>query len=150
MNKLYIVTATVAVVVGGAVFFGGMQYQKSQTRSLFTQRGGFMQQNGQGGIQRQGAANGLRPVNGEIISQDDSSVTVKMPDNSTKIIILSEKTTITKASSAEKADLKTGEQINVFGTQNADGSITAQNISLGGMFRAAGAPSSSATPNPAK
>jgi hypothetical protein len=91
---------------------------------------------------------GMTPVGGEIISQDDTSVTVKMPDGSSKIVILSENTTINKSSTGSKTDLKTGEQITAFGTQNQDGSVTAQNISIGGMmFRGMGGqPIPSATP----
>lgn len=58
-----------------------------------------------------------------------------MQDGSTKIIILSDQTVINKSSEGSKSDLKTGERVTTFGTENSDGSITAQNISIGGMFR---------------
>ena len=42
---------------------------------------------------------------------------------------------INKASTGSKKDLKTGIRVVVFGIENSDGSITAQNISLGQFLR---------------
>lgn len=126
-----IITVIVALVVGAVAFYGGMQYQMRQRPNF----AGF--RSGQNGQQFQGRGNfqGARPVNGEIINQDDKSITVKMQDGSTKIVIVSDQTTINKASEGSKSDLKNGERVTAFGTENSDGSITAQNISLGGMLR---------------
>jgi flagellar basal body-associated protein FliL len=136
----------VAVVVGAAAFFGGVQYQKSKVSSIangqyggssFRQGGGrqAMMQGGQAG--QSGQTQGMRPVSGQIASMDDKSITVKLPDGSSKIIVLSDTTKFNKSSEGTKADLKTGEQVMAFGTEGADGSVTAQNISIGGggMFR---------------
>lgn len=145
MKNSYIITLVVAILVGAASFYGGMQYQMRQRPTMGGQFAGRMGgpngSGGPGGMQG-GQRNmmGMAPVGGEIISQDDTSVTVKMSDGSTKIVILSENTTINKSSAGSKTDLKTGEQITAFGTQNQDGSITAQNISIGGamVFRGMG------------
>lgn len=83
---------------------------------------GFRQRNGQN-------ANS-RAVRGDIVSVDEQGITVKLTDGSTKNVFLSSSTSITKATSAAKADLKTGETVMVFGQTNADGSVTAQNVSL--------------------
>jgi hypothetical protein len=89
---------------------------------------------GQNGQQR--AGQGLRPVNGTIISQDENSITVKLQDNSSKIILLNENSLINKTESGTKEDLTEGTEITVFGQENGDGSLTAQNIQIGtGMFR---------------
>lgn len=142
----------VAVLVGVAGFYGGMQYQKGQGIAGDAQ---FANQAGPGGqrmMRFQGGQNGQgnqtfrnganRPVSGEIISQDASSITVKMQDGSTKNIILSDKTTINKSEAAAKSDLKNGEQVTVFGTTNADGSVTAQMVSMGQMMFFRGGPGS--------
>lgn len=136
-----LIAVLAAIVFGAGGFFGGMQYQKNQALQL-------RQLNGQGGNQGQGrrfGANGTRPTAGDIISADDKSITVKMMDGSSKIVILSDKTQINKAATATKSDLKVGERVAVFGTDNSDGSVTAANIQLNPQLRGAGS-SPSASP----
>src|SRR3990167_4973882 len=146
MNKSLIITFIAVILAVGFGFFAGTKYQQSQ-------RGNFTRQFGNGGNGRfmtgqfpngSGAnRNGFRPVAGEIISADDKSITVKLSDGSSKIIILGNSTKINKASEASRAELKTGEQVSVFGTENSDGSVTAQNIQMGMMLRIS-SPSASA------
>ncbi len=126
IKTLYVII--IVVLVGAGTFFGGMQYQKSK------QPAGLAGRNGQGGFGR-GNVQGQRPVSGDIISQDSNSVTVKLQDGSSKIIILSGTTTINKATAGSVSDLKIGERVTAFGTANSDGSVTAQNLSVGTMFR---------------
>jgi len=130
-NNNLIVTLIAVVVVGAVAFFGGMQFQKSQAPGFGNRQA--MMTGGPNGQMGQGRSNfqGMRPVSGEIISQDDNSITVKMEDGSSKIIILSDDTSINKTSEGAKADLKTGEKVTAFGTENSDGSVTAQNVSIG-------------------
>ncbi len=109
-----------------------MKYQQSKQPS-FTRSGSQGGRTGQG--QPSGNRQGFQPVNGEIISSDDKSITVKLTDGSSKIVLVSEKTTINKASQATKVDLKTGEKVAVFGQQNTDGSVTAQRIQLNLLLR---------------
>lgn len=135
MKNNQIIVIVLLIVVGGGAFFGGMQYQKSKQSSFFGQFGnnGFQ---GQGrGMMGGNRANGFRPVNGEIISSDDKSITVKLADGSTKIIILSDSTVINKEAKAAKSDLKTGEKVAVFGQTNSDGSVTAQSVQLNPNIR---------------
>lgn len=139
-TKMYAITGVTIIVVGALSFYGGMRYQMTQRPSFASgqfgnQPGRMPGQGGQLGAQngtqnRQGMM-GQRPVMGEILSQDDTSMTVKTQDGGSKIILFSDKTVINKASQGAKTDLKVGEQITVFGTQNQDGSITAQNVSIG-------------------
>jgi len=63
------------------------------------------------------------------------TITVKLEDGSSKIILLSEKTSINKASEGSITDLTAGEKVAVFGTTNADGSVTAQNIQINPVAR---------------
>ncbi|MEN9328535.1 MAG: hypothetical protein RI947_1343 [Candidatus Parcubacteria bacterium] len=58
-----------------------------------------------------------------------------MPDESTKLVILSSTTKVHKNAETTKDELKTGTQISVIGTQNSDGSVTAQDILLGFGFK---------------
>ncbi|MGB9911338.1 MAG: DUF5666 domain-containing protein [Microgenomates group bacterium] len=131
MKNNLMVTIAVAVLAGGIGFFAGMKYQQSRRSSFFRQFG-----SGQGVRGGQGQLRGgFRPVQGEIISADEKSITVKLTDGSSKIIILSENTQINKAEKVDKEELKVGEKVAVFGQENSDGSVTAQNIQLNPEFR---------------
>lgn len=145
MKKEYAITILLSVITAGLGFFGGMKYQESR-------RGSFARQlNGQGIRPGQnGNRQGFRPVSGEIISSDATSVTVKLTDGSTKIVILTDKTTINKAEAVTKDDLKTGQTIAVFGNENADGTVTAQTVQLNPQLRMGGlrGASPSAAPTP--
>ncbi len=129
-NNNLLLTALVAIVVGGAAFFGGMKYQQSQMAA--TQSAARAQFGSRGG----GAArNGARGVVGEIISTDGKTMTLKLADGSSKIVILSSSVAIYKATAGTLADLSTGARVSVFGTDNADGTVSAQNIQLNPVMR---------------
>jgi len=118
------------VAFAGAAFFGGMKFQQNQRGDGALAQTGASQAHGQFQGNQEEARSGFRPVNGEIIAQDETSVTVKLEDGSSKIVILSDNTSINKASTGAKSDLKTGERVFVIGQENSDGSVTAQNIEL--------------------
>lgn len=115
----------VALVAGGAGVFGGIWYQQSK-QPAFGRQAGTRGSLGFGGT----SGAGFRPVSGQILASDSSSITVKMNDGSSRIVLLSDKTIINKAAAATKDDLKVGETVAVFGQSNSDGSLTAQNIQL--------------------
>ena len=129
-NNMIIIVIVVALVVGAGGFFAGMKYQ--QSKSPAGRFGNF--QNARNGNTGQ-RAQGFRPVNGEIISSDDKSITVKLQDGSSKIVLLTDTTSINKSSEGSKSDLKLGEKVAVFGTENSDGSVTAQNVQLNPLSR---------------
>ena len=125
---MMIVSAILVIIAAVGGFFGGMQYQKGNAGSnlaqggngAFRQRSGMMGQNGQN----------FRPVRGQVLSQSSNTLTVKLSDGSTKIVVLSGSTVYLKSTTALQGDLKTGDTVNVVGTQNSDGSVTAQDIQL--------------------
>lgn len=133
-NKQIIITLVVAIIVGAAAFFGGMQYQKFQRNVFFTTNGG---EGGRFGGARfgQGGRGGFTPVIGQITESDDKTMTVKMQDGSSKIVVLSGTSSINKSSAGTKSDLKAGETVAVFGSTNSDGSVTAQSIQLNPQMR---------------
>ena len=138
MKNNWLLTIIIALVVGGVGFYGGMKYQQMQRRSFANGQfgGGQFFINGQG--QRNGNGvnrGGFRPVSGQIISANQTSITVKLQDGSSRIIILSDKTQINKAEKVDKNQLTTGAEVAVFGTENSDGSVTAQNIQLNPVMR---------------
>lgn len=135
----YIISALLLLIGLGIGFFGGTKYQQGKVAGAATSgqnRGRFGNGNGIGG----------RATAGEIISKDDKSITVKMQDGSTKIVLLSSSTTINKASEGSVGDLTTGERVAVFGTTNSDGSVTAQNIQINPLIRNGQSPMPSSTP----
>ena len=134
MKSIYFVIAILVVLVGGGAFFAGMKYQQSKQPAFLRQTGGVQGQRTGTGENRMG----FRPVNGEIISSDEKSITVKLQDGSSKIVLFSDSTEINKAAEATKEDLKAGEKVAVFGTENSDGTVTAQNIQLNPEFREPG------------
>ncbi len=126
-SKNLLITIIVVIVIGAAGFFGGMQYQQNKNRSTL---GAFGQRNGMMGQRAGQNGQNFRPVRGSIISSDDKSITVKMQDGSSRIVLFSDKTVFLKSQSGSKSDLKTGDTVNVIGTQNSDGSVTAQDVQI--------------------
>ena len=121
--------AIIALLIGGvAGFFGGTKYQLSKRATSNGQFGAGRL--GNGGRGRNGGA-----VIGDILSVDNSGITVKLQDGSSKIVLVTDSTSINKAAQATKSDLTNGARVAVFGTVNADGSVTAQNVQLNPMFR---------------
>lgn len=132
--------AFVALLVGGGIgFFGGREYQKNQRTTTLGQLG-FRGGSGANGAGRFRNGNG---VVGTILSVDVNSITVRLLDGSSRIVLLTDTTNINKATQASVSDLMKGERVAAFGMPNSDGSVTAQNIQLNPMTR-----EMSATPSP--
>ncbi len=142
IKPIYVLILVIVFAAGG--FYGGVLYQKSQSPSMAQTMndsqggksgpqivnddgsGDFKMKGGQGPMQK------MEPVSGQIISQDSNSITVKLEDGSSKIINFTDQTKINKTTEVAVSDLKTGEQITALGSTNTDGSVTAENISIGG------------------
>jgi len=126
----------IAILAGGIGFLGGMKYGQSRGsvagRNFQNLTPEQRQQMGRGanlqGNRNGPAGSGL--VNGEIISQDDKSVTVKLRDGGSQIIFFSDTTSISKMADGAPTDLVVGKSITVTGSANSDGSITAQSIQI--------------------
>lgn len=137
MKKL--LPGIIAVIVIGLIsFYGGLKLGESknvQTNVLqggnFGQMGGpqMMTQNGTTGTRRTGTQGG-NFINGEILSADDKSITIKLADSGSKIVFYSDSTKVVKSTDASAAELTQGTNIMVNGTSNSDGSLTATNIQI--------------------
>ena len=114
------------MIAAGVGFVGGMQYQKNLRTQVSRQFGAGVG----AGANRTRTGGNFRPVAGEVIKSDDKSITVKLTDGSSRIVLLTDKTVISKSSDATKTDVVIGEKVAVFGTDNSDGSVTAQNVQI--------------------
>ena len=120
-NNIVILIAVLCLAsgFGGGYFF--KNYQVEKMRPNFgnqindRQRNGLGPQTGFGGM-----------VTGEIIAQDEKTITVKIQDGSTKMVIFGDSTMYSKTQTAEKSELSVGNQVRIFGTVNSNGSITAR------------------------
>jgi hypothetical protein len=123
----------IAVIVAAGAFFGGMKYGQSKNSGTFS-RQNFNSAN-VSGLRGAGRGNGF--ASGEIISKDDpakdgagKSITIKLPDNGSKIVFFSDSTEVSKFVSGASSDLEIGKTVIINGSTNADGSITAQSIQI--------------------
>jgi hypothetical protein len=149
MNKKQIVPIIIAAVVVGALgFAGGVQYGKA-----VAPQGGSAQvgaaPGGQGtgrtgGMTRRGGA-GSGFAGGQIISKNDTSITLQSPDGSSLIVFISTSTPVTKSVQGSLSDLTVGEQVSVTGSTNSDGSIVAQSVQVRPAMQADKARASGAT-----
>jgi hypothetical protein len=133
MKKNLIVTVLLILVVAAGSFFGGMKYGVAKkTANGAAQRFGQMAGTGQRAFGDAGGfrANGANLVNGEVLSKDDKSVTVKLNDGGSKIVFFSDATKFMKTATDTIDNLKVGDNIMANGTANADGSISAESIQL--------------------
>lgn len=128
MNK-NVITTVGGLIIAGVFFYVGMYYQKSKMPEI----GSGVNGGSRSGLQ--GIGGGARNnvggfTAGEIISKDASSVTIKMQDGSTKIVLVSDSTQVTKNTNGTLGDLTTGVNISVTGTINSDGSVTAKSLQI--------------------
>lgn len=142
MNKLIVKILVAVIVAGGAGFFGGMKYQQGKIpargnsalgqnlQNLTPEQRQQLRQNNPGGARLSGNNSSGGFVAGEIIGKDEKSITVKLRDGGSKIVFLSNATVIGKQATGTPEDLLTGKQVQVVGTNNQDGTVTAQNINL--------------------
>jgi len=123
-NNLMIITIT-GIVLGSSGFFAGIKYQQNQAPNFDN-----MSKNATMRQRPGGPAHELSSVRGSIISQDKDSLTIKMTDDSSKIILLPDLTKINTTSEASREDLTIDDQVVIFGQTNSDGSISAETIQI--------------------
>jgi len=131
MKKTIVLCVLLVLIAGAGSFFGGMKYTQAKNSATRTQQAAA-RQGGFNGMGRRNGANGQNGafINGEILSKDDKSVTIKLQDGGSKIVLLSGSTTIGKTTDGTVNDLEVGKNVMVNGTNNSDGSVTAQSIQI--------------------
>lgn len=128
-NILYITTIIITMILG---FVLGIMYQQNKMIKPSTFQSMRDRQ-----PQMQNRNNTFRPLNGKVINIDKDSITIKLTDNSSKIVMITKNTEIHTTSKITLDDIKKNENIVVFGEINTDGSVVAQNIQINPMFQRA-------------
>jgi hypothetical protein len=158
-----IVVVVVAVAVGGffggrATAGGGTPTVEAAVKALQSASPQQLQQVLRNGGGFQGAPNGSgtgrfaggNAVTGTILSADASSITVKTADGSTKIVLVSSSTTVSKTQEGSISDLTVGQNVIATGTSNSDGTVTASRIQVGATLpNVQGGPGGTAAGGPA-
>ena len=149
MKNIKPIVPIILVLIGlGVGFFGGYEYRNyrlKQAGGIVSTGNGtyrFMGRNGQNGA---GMMMGRNAAFGSILSIDSNGITIKLQNGSSKIILFDSNTTYSNTVSAAQTDLKTGENVAVFGSTNSDGSVTATSVQINPqLFRNQASP----TPKP--
>ncbi len=132
--KKIVPVVVLLILVGGGSFYGGMKYADSKRVGTFAanRAAGVNFPNGAGGTRMPGAGGNAAGgfTGGEIISKDDSSLTIKLRDGGSQIIFFSSSTQVMKSAVGSKEDLVIGKNITVTGSANPDGSLTARSLQL--------------------
>ena len=129
--NLMLVIALMVVIAGGA-FYGGTAYQKAQSAKQRTMTFGNRAGQTRGVASQPGqfTQGANRPVAGQILSADSKSITVKMRDGSSRIVLFGSNMTVSKSATGAISDLTKDAQVMATGTQNKDGSVTATSIQI--------------------
>ena len=130
MKKIIPIIVILILVVGGGAFYGGMKYGQSKIPSRQALQNLSPEQRQQLLQGRTGGGTGANFLNGEFISRDEKSLTLKMQDGGSKIVFFSDSTKISKTTEGSINDVEVGKTLSVGGKQNSDGSFTAETIQL--------------------
>lgn len=124
MDKKNIIKISIVIVLILISFYSGIIFSKNKSPMKNTN---FSQNNMHGNTPR----NNGTFLNGEIISKDENSITIKLLDGGSKILFLDKNNLkINKTVPGSETDLNIGEQINATGVNNPDGSILTQTIQI--------------------
>lgn len=144
MKKDLPIFIIVLVIISSATFFIGTKVSgPKDLRSGFIggdvpsfDRGSMMSGNAGYGLQNRktGSLGGM--ISGEILSKDDSGVTIKLRNGGSKIVFISDSTIISKSVVGTKDDVIVGNDISVVGKTNTDGSIGATTIDIREQLKA--------------
>lgn len=119
-------------LVAGGSFYGGMQYQRTQTENLrnafFAQRGGTPGPGGNGffggGTPGPGGQGFGRGANGQIKAIDGNTLTISTPQREVKVT-LTDTTQVEKLVAGDRTELVVGATVVVRGETDSAGNITA-------------------------
>ena len=125
---VHIIWAVVAIVL----FVGGSFYGKSMAPAGFASRGGTFASSTRARFtgSRTGVGAGMGVVSGQILSLASSSFTVQLSNGNSQAVFYSSSTSVMKPTPAPVSALMAGTMVMIDGTENSDGSLTAQSIQV--------------------
>ena len=138
MKNNNLMTVILVVVFAAAGFYGGTMYLKNLATSAVGSNGFGSSGRFAGGSGVVGRRGGGGQTVGTVLTQDATSMTVKLADGSSKIVLLTKSTIFDKSAPATMSDLKVGDRVAVFGATNSDGSVSAVNVQLNPTQRMGG------------
>lgn len=130
-SKSIVTFVLVGIIAAGIGFFAGTKYQASKTPQFGQLAARFNEQGRTGSTNTRTRTTGGGFISGQITSMDNQSLTIKEADGSSKIVILSGSTSYLQTSPATAQNVAVGDKVTVIGQTNADGSVTANTVSLG-------------------
>ena len=123
--------AIVACIVCAFIFFFiGMALGKTGGRQM-----GFAGGNGSFPSGTSGRISGVTQrgggfASGQIITKDAQAITLQLPNGNSEVVFYSSSTQVIKPTAASLSDVVAGTQVMIGGSQNSDGSLTAQSIQI--------------------
>jgi len=135
--KKHWLTIILCVACAVIFFFAGMFYGNMTKNAASLAGRGFSSSSarGFGGTARGGNGGGF--ASGQVMAKDNQTITLQLPNGNSEVVFYSSSTQVVKPTAASVDDVVNGTQVMIGGTQNADGSLTAQSIQI----RTSGAPS---------
>ncbi len=134
MQSKTIGIAVVALIIGGVIGYVVPHSAAAKAPTGFAGRTGAVGQFGRGGFTRGAAGtNGTNSGNvltGTVVSVAGQDVTIKMPDGSSRLVLVTPNTTVSKSVTGSLSDVTSGSNVLVSGTSNSDGSLSADLIQL--------------------
>jgi len=142
--KKILIHIFIPIIIAGTCFYGGILYSKNTktntnaNQTMNRQNFGNLSQEERIKLMQErgtnGPANMIRsgnaPLSGEIISKDETSITIKLNDSGSSIVYVASSTIITKPTILEIKDLVKGKKVMVNADKNDNGSYTAKSIRL--------------------
>ncbi len=134
MHKNTIITAVIALVVGI-----GVGYVAHSSPAQPAGSGNYARGNGNGTFMARSNGNGSF-LAGTVASKDSGSITLNTRDGSSRVVLTTPATNVSKSVSGSLTDVAVGNSVIVSGTTNSDGSISASLIQLRPETRPSQAP----------
>ena len=126
MKKIHIIWAVVAVVALGGGYFWG-KAGAGNVRTAFSGAGAFGSSTRRFGG---GGPNGETLAVGQISRVSSSSIMLQLANGNSEVVFYSTSTAVSEPTAVSASDLAAGSNVMVAGSQNSDGSFTANSIQV--------------------